>query len=284
MIRLTCTSFLKASPTHRHPGTGTPKYNGQEVHRTGPKPQRCPGEQCWLLRAAGLFFDEGPADTGIVACRFYIFVCSLLSSPHVHTEAAAIPPSFSHHDWWIGLRLNQPVKQGCWRVWPASTRPTGSPGSHSKRGTMLGEVHGQSAITALNSESSLKMDWAVGVDTIYFMFLAFWPVKKFFLKQNQGKPLELSQSIESFVSMWFVKADTIIPSTIKSVPQGTKLIFHTLKRKRRKGFVVPVCPYVIKNIIWQQHYLAFASQKGGLRYEPHFLVSLRGLRTCYASV
>lgn len=48
--------------------------------------------------------------------------------------------------------------------------------------------------------------------------------------------------------MWFVDADAIFSSTIKSVPKDTKLVFHTLKQK---GLVVPVFPYIIKNIIWQ---------------------------------
>lgn len=47
-------------------GSSTRTYNGQGVYWTGPKSQECPGEWCWLWRAAGLLFHESPADTRVL--------------------------------------------------------------------------------------------------------------------------------------------------------------------------------------------------------------------------
>lgn len=65
------------------------------------------------------------------------------------------------------------------------------------------------------------------------------------------------------------------------MPKGTNLS-HLKKKKKKKGFVVPVFPYIIKNTIWQKQYLVFASPKPTLVTALTFLlVSLGGLRTDY---
>lgn len=54
-----------------HARTSREQAHKCRCYWAGPKPQGCPGERCWLLRAAGLVLDEGPADTGLVLCHWF---------------------------------------------------------------------------------------------------------------------------------------------------------------------------------------------------------------------
>lgn len=155
-------------------GAGTQKYNGQGVFRTGPTPQRrCPGEQCWLLTAAGLF-DEGPDDNGHdFNIPIHIFGCNLLSFSDFYTEEKAIPlSSFGYPLWLEGCSetVNQPVKQGCWQVLPAFTQPTGRPESCRKKEVLPGEMHVQESLV-LTVKALLK--WTKLYESTQYI-LCFW--------------------------------------------------------------------------------------------------------------
>lgn len=109
-------------------GAGTQKYNGQGVYRTGPKPQTCPGERCWLLRAAGLLFDQGPADTGIVSTYWFTLLFAIYIPLPISTlEGKTVLLSPFQYRWWLWTSLSN----RCWQVLPALTWPPGGPESHS---------------------------------------------------------------------------------------------------------------------------------------------------------
>lgn len=93
-------------------GTGTQKYKGQGVYWTGPKPQGCPGEWCWLLRAGGLLFGEGPADTGIVLSYWFTFLFAIyfpLPISRVRKKQSLFLPPSIICEWRVGLDC-EPVR------------------------------------------------------------------------------------------------------------------------------------------------------------------------------
>lgn len=121
----------------------------------------------------------------------HVFVCSVLSPPHVPTgeNASPFPPSSSIRDWRDGLRLwaslpHSRVGRVC-LLTPASREPR-----ITWRGLRCLErcTCGTQSLAFINSESSVTKDEILWVNTVCSLFLAFRPVENFYVKYTARRP------------------------------------------------------------------------------------------------
>lgn len=173
-------------------GSSTRTYSGQGVYWTGPKPQECPGEWCWLWRAAGLLFHKSPADTCVLGSHRATFCLQppLPPASALGKQPSPFHPSSTTVTAGLVWDCEPPVEQRCGRVSPALTWPTGSPGSPGERG---GTVGGRVCVCVILSH---RRSWGkLCRNGLTYMrrhsrlrFLAFQPVENFYLKHTDLRP------------------------------------------------------------------------------------------------